>query len=510
MKKTILFAIAIISTLFVCAQSVVYPIDRKSAGNYKHKTTYDKELFNKVEIDAFNKVSKDNIYSYEVLQSYLDERNIGIEELKKENSDLGKLFKVVVAKKKEFPNEYKRRWRQEYYNYLFDKAYSELDNKNRQKDSLDRNDWSGSDIYLGLRLYCLQTVPPMIKDCSEIIDKFGVDKQKAFNHFVNYTQSVNPSAIIEKAGIKKKDPSDEELTTLKVVDIHGLRNFLHQKLSDANSLRKVYFAILKEINYNYNNRLLPDYDDYSDIRNRPSKSDFIWEKENKSPKVLELDRLYKQWKDTEKERGWDYNLLSKNTKFNKACSDINEAIEYRKNNPLTGGVYKTETIEVPYKVVGDKLVVDGICTIIYKDEQYPKATGEWYKKRTPDFKMVVKVENGKAVSKTFSGTQKVWMPDENVYKRTQGGYLEKTAATLAAKPVVVKTINVADVAHYLDFKIAQNNMLDKLAFSKDPDVSLQHLCKSYLEGAEEMGDKEWYLKKIKMPLQPVDLSKVYE
>jgi hypothetical protein len=53
-------------------------------------------------------------------------------------------------------------------------------------------------------------------------------------------------------------------------------------------------------------------------------------------------------------------------------------------------------------------------------------------------------------------------------------------------------------------------MLDKLAFSKDPDVSLQHLCKKYLEGAEEMGDKDWYLKKIKMPLQPVDLSKVYE
>ena len=75
MKRNALLAIAITFSLFANAQYVEYPINRKAAGNYKHQTIYDKELFNKVEKDAFNRVSRNDIYSYEVLQSYLDERN---------------------------------------------------------------------------------------------------------------------------------------------------------------------------------------------------------------------------------------------------------------------------------------------------------------------------------------------------------------------------------------------------------------------------------------------------
>lgn len=507
MKRNALLAIAITFSLFANAQYVEYPINRKAAGNYKHQTIYDKELFNKVEKDAFNRVSRNDIYSYEVLQSYLDERNMSVDDLKKENSELGKLFKQVVTKKKDFPNEYKRSWRQEYYNYLFDKTYSELDKKNRQNDSVDRYKWIDSEIYMGLKLYCSQTVPPMDNESSYLIEKYNVDKFKAFNHYVSYAQPVKPSTIVEKANIRLLDPSNEELAKITELDINGLRSFLQEKMRDINNFIDLYGSILKESGY-FERRIIPDFDTYS--RNSPSREEFVYGQEKNNPRVIELNRLYDQWKDTEKNHSWDYYLLSKSSRFKKACTDIIDAINYRKTNPLTNGVYKIGSFEVPYKVVDDKLVVDGICTITYVDDQYPNATGEWYKKRTPNFKMVVKVENGVAVSKTFSGTQKVWMPDENVYKRTKGGYLEKTAATLAAKPVVVKTINVADVANNLDFKIAQNNMLDKLAFSKDPDVSLQHLCKKYLEGAEEMGDKDWYLKKIKMPLQPVDLSKVYE
>ena len=510
MKRIIFISIAIFFSLFANAQYADYPINRKAAGNYKHRTSYDKELFNRVEKEAFASVSRNNIYTYEVLQAYLDNRKMNVDDFKKENSELGKLFKQVVLKKKEFPNEFKRRWKQEYYNYLFEKAYNELDKNNRLNDSIARNNWSDSEIYLGLRLYCLQTIPPIDKEILEMIEKYDVDKKKAYNHFVLYSDAVKPSTIIENASVIKSNPSDEELASLKNINIHGLRNFLKQKMSDINSLRELYFAILKENDYNVSRRLIPDYDDYSDIRSRPSKYDFIWEQEKTNPKVVELDRLYSQWKEIEKERGWDYYYLSKNTRFNKACADINEAIDYRKNNPLTGGVYKTETIEVPYKVVDDKLVVDGLCTIIFVNDQNPNATGDRYKKRTSNLKMVVKVDNGIAVNKVFTGTQKTWMPDENVYKRTKGGFLEKTAATLAAKPVVVKTINVADVAEHVEYKIVQDNMLDELVFSKDPDVSLQHLCKSYLEGASEKGQEDWYLKKIKMPLQPVDVSKVYE
>jgi len=74
----------------------------------------------------------------------------------------------------------------------------------------------------------------------------------------------------------------------------------------------------------------------------------------------------------------------------------------------------------------------------------------------------------------------------------------------------VKTINMADVADFLDFKLVQDKMLDRLVFSQDPDASLSHLCKCYLEGASEKGEEDWYIKKIKLPIQPVDISKVIE
>ena len=485
-------------------------IRRKDAATYNNRSSYEKDLFIRAEKTAYEKATKEDIYSYDALKTYLDDKKMSVEDLKKSDSELGKLFKQVVSKGKDFPDEYKNMWKREFYDYQFYKIYNDLDKKNRMNDSIDRNRWFDSDIYLGLKLYCMQNVPPMDKECSEMIDKYGVDKIKAYNHFVKEAQPVKPTEIVKNANLGNKELTDEELASIKGLDIFGLHSFLKKRLSDIASLKDLYSIVLGDMDYGTNKRLIPDYDDNIDVRKRPSKLEFVYNQEKNKPKVKELDSLFHQWKEIVKSRSWDYYYLSKSSNFIKACADIKEALEYRKNNPLADGVYKIGSEEVPCKVVDDKLVVDGICTLTLVDDQYPNATGDWYKKRTSNLKMVVKVENGVAVSKTFSGTQKVWMPDENVYKRTQGSTLEKTARTLEAKPVVVKTINMADVANFLDFKLVQDRMLDRLVFTQDPDASLSHLCKCYLEGSSEKGNEDWYLERIKMPIQPVDISKVIE
>lgn len=507
MRKMFFLVIVIIVPLLANAQ-----IKRKSAAYYNNRSNYEKDLRDKAEKAAFKKASSEEIFSYDVLKSYLDDKNLSVDDLKKSDPELGKLFKQVVSKGKEFPYEYKNKWRQDYYEYLLNKNYDDLDKKARLNDSIDRNRWFESDIYLGLKLYCMQAIPPMDKECSELIERFGVDKLKAYNHFVNYSRPVKPIDIIGKTGLGKKEYTDDDLANLRDIDIIGLHCFLIERLSEKTNLKEIYSAVLGEMGYGTVKRLIPDYDDSAQpvYHSGPSKSEFVFSQEKNNPKVKELDSLYHQWKEIVKSRKWDYYKLSKRAPFRKACSDIKEALEYRENNPLKDGIYKIGDVEVPCKVVDDKLVVDGVCTLTLVENQYPNATGDWYKKRTSDLKLVVKVVNGVAVSKTFSGTQKVWMPDENVYKKTKGGTLEKTAKTLEAKPVVVKTINVADVAHYLDFKLVQDRMLDRLVFSQDPDASLSHLCKCYLEGTSEKGDDEWYLKKIKLPIQPVDISQVIE
>lgn len=504
-KLTNVLVVIILLPLIANAQ-----ISRKNSGAYNNRSSYEKDIMDRADKAAFKKASSEDIFSYDVLKYYLDDKKLSVEDLKKTDSELGKLFKQVVSKQKDFPYEYKNMWRREYYDYLFYKTYDELDKKNRLNDSIDRNRWFDSDIYMGLKLYCMQIVPPLDKDCSELIEQFDVDINKAYNHFANYSRPVKPIEIIQRAGLLKTDCTDEDLANIKDIDIIGLHCFLKEKLSEKTNLKEVYLAVLGEMGYGTIKRLIPDYDDNIAVSKRPSKSDFVFSQEKNKPRVKELDSLYNQWKEIVKSREWDYYQLSKRITFKDKCSKIKEALEFRENNPLKDGVYKIGDVNVPCIVVDDKLVVDGICTLTLVDNQYPNATGDWYKKRTSDLKMVVKVVKGVAVSKTFSGTQKVWMPDENVYKRTKGGTLEKTAKTLAAKPVVVKTINMADVAHFLDFKLVQDRMLDRLVFSQDPDVSLSHLCKCYLEGASEKGNEDWYLERIKLPIQSVDISLVIE
>ena len=499
MKRNVLLLIAMIFPLFVNGQ-----IDRVDYRRYANATSYIKRLYYKAEETAYNMAMKEDIFTYDALKNYLDDKNETVDDYKR--TEFGRMFKQVVSKGKDFPKENRFRWRQFYYNYLFNKTYDELDKKTRINDSIARNRWFDSDIYLGLKLYCMQDVPPMDKECSEMIEKYGVDKLKAYNHFVKEAQPINPTDFV-RASIGKKDPTDEDLASIKGLDVIGLQSFLNKALIHTRDLEFLYRLVLKEMGYNTSHdAMIPDYiDNY--LQN---KFDFVFSQEKNKPKLKELDSLFHKWKEIVKSRIWDYYQLSESRGFKKACANIKEALEYRKNHPLADGVYNVGNEQVPCKVFDDKLVVDGICILTEVDDQYPHATGDWYKKRTSNLKMVVKVENGVAVSKKFSGTQKVWMPDENVFKRTQGSFIQKTAKTLAAKPVVVKTINVADVAHYFDFKIIQDRILDRLVFYRDPDASLSHLCKCYLEGDSEYGNDDWYLERIKLPIQSVDISKVIE
>ena len=109
----------------------------------------------------------------------------------------------------------------------------------------------------------------------------------------------------------KKKLTDENLASLKGLDIFGLHSFLRKKLSDINSLTELYSIVLGEMDYGTNKRLIPDYDDNIDVRKRPSKLEFVYNQEKNKPKVKELDSLFHQWKEIVKNHSWDYYHLSK-------------------------------------------------------------------------------------------------------------------------------------------------------------------------------------------------------
>ena len=238
-----------------------------------------------------------------------------------------------------------------------------------------------------------------------------------------------------------------------------------------------------------------------------------YEKDKNSANVIELEALYTKWNRMVSDYMWEKYALANNKEFNAACVDLNNALEYRKTHPLEGGVIR-ETIkisdtnhvikEIPYKVLGDELVADGTCILNFVDEQYKNANGDWYKKYTMNVKVIIKVENGIAISKSFSGIHKVWSPDKKVWDRTKGGFLEKTANTLDAKPVVVKTNDMSKIENP-SIIISQDYINEYLRFSYERDVSISHLCKEYLKNPTK---SQYYLNVLKMPLRPIDTSKI--
>lgn len=287
-----------------------------------------------------------------------------------------------------------------------------------------------------------------------------------------------------------------------------LHNYLKNNLKDS-VIKNLYGQVLKETGY-LKKRDIPGIEpSWSDLK----KINALYEKDKNSDNVKELVALYTQWDKMTSDYLWEKYALSENKEFNEACSALNNALEYRRTHPLENGVIRgTVTIsetnhvtkEIPYKVVGDELVVDGTCILNFVDDQYKNANGDWYKKYTMNVKVIIKVEDGIAISKSISGIHKVWSPDKKVWDRTQGGFLEKTANTLDAKPVVVKTNDLSKMENP-NIIISQDYIDEYLRFSYEHDVSIYNLCREYLNNPTK---SQYFLDVLKMPLRPIDTSKI--
>lgn len=452
---------------------------------------------------AYERACNDSIYTREVMLSYLDYKKISIDEVS-EKSQLKDIFKRVVTKRKKFKDEDRNTWKQEFYYYEFDKIMDLLKKKVATEDSLQRYDWSGSDLYLGLKMYCLHGIPEITNNNYKLLEKYNVDIDDIYRHYIGYYPFEKPTSILQKLHITEiRDKSD-----IDKIDFQLLHNYMKNNLKDS-IIKNIYGQVLKETGY-LKKRDIPGIEpSWSDTK----KINALYEKDKNSANVIELEALYTKWNRMVSDYMWEKYALANNKEFNAACVDLNNALEYRKTHPLEGGVI-TETIkisdtnhvikEIPYKVLGDELVADGTCILNFVDEQYKNANGDWYKKYTMNVKVIIKVENGIAISKSFSGIHKVWSPDKKVWDRTKGGFLEKTANTLDAKPVVVKTNDMSKIENP-SIIISQDYINEYLRFSYERDVSISHLCKEYLKNPTK---SQYYLNVLKMPLRPIDTSKI--
>lgn len=460
-------------------------------------------LIRKADRLAYERACNDSIYTREVMLSYLDYKRINIDEVS-EKSQLKDIFKRVVTKGKKFKDEDRNTWKQEFYYYEFDKIMDLLKKKVATEDSLQRYDWSGSDLYLGLKMYCLHGIPEITNNNYKLLEKYNVDIDDIYRHYIGYYPFEKPTSILQKLHITEiRDKSD-----IDKIDFQLLHNYMKNNLKDS-IIKNIYGQVLKETGY-LKKRDIPGIEpSWSDTK----KINALYEKDKNSANVIELEALYTKWNRMVSDYMWEKYALANNKEFNAACVDLNNALEYRKTHPLEGGVIR-ETIkisdtnhvikEIPYKVLGDELVADGTCILNFVDEQYKNANGDWYKKYTMNVKVIIKVENGIAISKSFSGIHKVWSPDKKVWDRTKGGFLEKTANTLDAKPVVVKTNDMSKIENP-SIIISQDYINEYLRFSYERDVSISHLCKEYLKNPTK---SQYYLNVLKMPLRPIDTSKI--
>lgn len=96
---------------------------------------------------------------------------------------------------------------------------------------------------------------------------------------------------------------------------------------------------------------------------------------------------------------------------------------------------------VPYKTVGGRTVVDGICRYTCNVAQSPDATGRNYKRETYNVTLTLTVRQGKAIDLKVSGTKQYWMPNTRILKnyRTEQ---EQRIALSRTKPIVKKTVTV--------------------------------------------------------------------
>ena len=126
-----------------------------------------------------------------------------------------------------------------------------------------------------------------------------------------------------------------------------------------------------------------------------------------------------------------------------------------------------------------------------------------------NLKLTVKVVHGNAVSLSISGVQKWWNENQKAFKNAKGGLVQKAAAMMDAKPIVVKTHNVTkidDLGFGPEMGIMLRNLQYVLGYAATENAgraSLGDLCKEYLERPSDA-----ILKQIKMPFAEVNVSAI--
>lgn len=386
----------------------------------------------------------------------------------------------------------------------------------------NRFDWSKSKVFFYLKKYCNHDFSIGNPDLVEFVSTCGLEAGQVAGRgmdgiYINYSKNLPdlPSSETNRSG---EDEESDSISRLKKFNtIHnGLKNILQEDINldeteetvvRVITIKELYRKILEEINY---------WPDMSDVSKDDIMFRYRWilnekrleqyEKDKDENQVKELENLFSKWQEITSAQLWEKQLLCENSEVLQSVENLKEALQYKKNNPLSSGVLEKNGNRIPYKAIDGKLVVDGLCTLVYKDEQLPNATGDsyCYKKYTTNLKLVVKVVNGKAISQTISGTQKWWDENIAVFKNTKGSLMAKAAAMANAKPVVVKTHNVTkieDLGFGAELGIMHRNLSGVLGHASVEANSVTDLYREYL-----LSPSPEKLNRIKMPFMPVDIS----
>ena len=527
MKNIIILLLTMAHTT-LCAQNHLY---RNVPNNYADPKTA--ENIEKVDKIAYERACNDSIYKKEVMQSFLDYYNIDVEDIRRyttsafyyiinsntfrrnQPSMLPALYSImnrVVTKGKKIKSEDKIIWKQIYYDYEYSRIMASIIEEQKtaeaRNDSIEdyqkRHDWSKSELLEKLREFCSQDYSVKDSFVNKFLEKYNITFTEQFK-----LQNLRPSPFNEndKSWIELYNICDYVDGKLGYDRIHSKseRTYL------ADSTELVYNRILHECRY-----IPKKIESFS--RFNASKGSFTetlhkyYEQDKNDTNVRELDSLLKRWKYITNENLLEKKYLSESD-FKQRCIELEKAISEGANNTIKDGVLKEDGCIIPYKVDGDKFVVHGTCIFNYIDEQYPNATGAHFNSLTSNLKLVVKVENGKAISQRLTGYEKGWSENDKIIGRT---YYETRRKILAAKPIVVMT-NQVNHSYYKHGETMMYNylgwdtMLRKLkyvfnhAYLDYDDFSISKLCQRYLEQPQEDT-----LNKIRMPFAIVDISAICE
>ena len=501
MKKYLLFILVATMPYSSYAQ---YEMKRfKGTGNRNNM-----HLVNKADALAYKRACNDSIYTYDVLLSYLQSKNISVDEVT-EDHNLREIFKRVVSKRKKFKDDDKRVWKQEFYNFEYDKILSSMIKERSAEDSIKRNNWFQSDTYLALKYFSQYAIPEVNDNDILMLGKYNIGVSDIYYTYRQFERYDSKDVIKHY----REYFDDKEHYNFTESDFNCIHNYLRSNLKDTTVIM-VYRQILKEMKY-LDGRNFSGIDP-SLVGMQKVRALFELDKDNDN--VKELEMLVKHWLNANNNQLWEKYNLTKSDKFKKVCSKINEALEYRKTHPLTDGVIRFNNYteenrkentsflikEIPYKVSGDYLVVDGDCFLNIIEDQYRNATGDFYKKYTMNAKVLVKVENGVAVSKKITGFHKVWEPDKKVWDKTKGGFLQKTASTLEAKPVVARTNDLSKLDD-TEVLLSTGRIEELLSVSTIEEDSVEDLVRLYLKFPTDSR----YVEKIYFPIKKIETKKLY-